>query len=229
MKKILMGLAPLLAVAAFAVMPAMASAANEHYGTCVSGAAEEHPPCPEGEKTFTAFPELTPVFVKTEKAFGTGNFVLTNVKTTAKIECEGLIDQGELENIEAKGFSYERLVFHHCFTLFETKKCRVSTAGAGSGVIVGIVSDEVLAGGLTVKVNIVRGFNLVFSGPPPAGCPAAGTAVGKVAGTTTGAQARGSNVLKFAATTGLTINGEEATITGSDETYTDGGRPVVID
>jgi Ni,Fe-hydrogenase III small subunit len=33
MKKIIMGLAPLLAVAAFAVMPAMASAATTH-GTC---------------------------------------------------------------------------------------------------------------------------------------------------------------------------------------------------
>jgi hypothetical protein len=226
MKKILMGLAPLLVVAAFAVMPAMASAANEHYGVCEVGGTHSAE-CPEGEKAFVAFPELTPFFIKTEKTFNSGPFIL-KAAGGGVIECEGLINQGEVENVAGIGISYERLVFHHCFTIFETKKCKVNTAGSGVGVIVGLVTDEVIAGGLGVKITVVRGFAIRFSGVP-AGCPAAGTAVGTVTGSATGTQARGSNDLVFSKTKGFKLGAEETEITGNVETYTDGGRPVVID
>jgi hypothetical protein len=224
-KKHLIGVAPMLAVAVFALMPTMASAATI-YGTCVPGeprAAE----CPEGEKAFVAFPELTPVNIKTEKTFNSGNFIL-KAAGGGVIECEGLINQGEVENVAGIGISYERLVFHHCFTIFETKKCKVNTAGSGVGVIVGLVTDEVIAGGLGVKITVVRGFAIRFSGVP-AGCPAAGTAVGTVTGSATGTQARGSNDLVFSKTKGFKLGAEETEITGNVETYTDGGRPVVID
>jgi hypothetical protein len=227
-KKLMLGLAPLLVVAAFAVMPAMASAAHEAYGTCELGGVEEHPPCPEGEKKFTAFVNGTSVKVLTEKTFEGGPFILKDEKTKAVIECEDLKDSGTVENKEGIGNSKETLLFTRCFTLVETKKCRVNTAGAGRGVIVANVTNKVLAGGLTVEVKVTGSIVIVFSGPPPVGCPASGTAVGTVTGSVTGTQARGANDLVFAAAKGLKLGTDETELTGNDETYTETGKPVVI-
>jgi hypothetical protein len=228
-KKILMGLAPLLAVTAFAVMPAMASAANEAYGTCEPGAPETHPPCPEGEKTFTAFANGTPVKVLSEKTFGGGNFILKGA-AGGVIECQDLKDSGTDENVLGVGNSKETLLFLRCSTKVSTLTCRVNTVGAGAGVIHTEVTNKVLAGGLTVEIKLpVAGVAIVFSGPPPTGCPAAGTALGTVTGSITGTQARGSNDLVFNKTKGLLFKGEESELTGNDETYTEAGKPVVID
>jgi len=225
-KKILIGLAPLLAVAAFAVMPAFAQAQTRAYGTCETGEPQEFPPCPEGERNFAAF--TTTVKVRDEKAIGSGNFILTDTVTGAKVECETFKSFGTDKNVGGVGMSEDTLIFDHCFTLVGTTKCKVNTAGAGAGVIVGVVTDEVLAGGVTVKIKIKSGFALVFSGVP-AGCPASGTVIGTVTGTATGAQAAGSNVLVFTAATGLLLKGDASTITGSSETYTEGtDKPVVI-
>jgi hypothetical protein len=224
-KKILIGLAPLLAVAAFAVMPAFAQAQTRAYGTCETGEPQEFPPCPEGEKKFTAF--TTTVKVRDEKAIGSGNFILTDTVTGAKVECETFKSFGTDKNVGGVGMSEDTLIFDHCF-LAGTTKCKVNTAGAGAGVIVGVVTDEVLAGGVTVKIKIKSGFTLVFSGVP-AGCPASGTVIGTVTGTATGAQAAGSNVLVFTAAPGLLLGKDASTITGSSETYTEGtDKPVVI-
>jgi hypothetical protein len=226
-KKILIGLAPLLAVAAFAVMPAFAQAQTRAYGTCETGEPQEFPPCPEGEKKFTAF--TTTVKVRDEKAIGSGNFILTDTVTGAKVECETFKSFGTDKNVGGVGMSEDTLIFDHCFTLFEGKKCKVNTAGAGAGVIAGVVTDEVLAGGVTVKIKIKSGFKLVFSGPPPVGCLPTGTVIGTVTGTATGAQAAGGNVLVFAAAPGLLLGTDASTITGSSETYTEGtDKPVVI-
>jgi len=228
MKKLMLGLVPLFAVAAFAVMPAMASAATTAYGTCepTSAATETHPPCPEGEKNFVAFPNGTSVKVVSEKTLGGKNFILEVVKTKAKIECEDLKDVGTFENIAGVGNSKETLIFTHCFTLFETKKCRVNTTKAGAGLIVGTVTDKVLTE-TTVQITVTGGFAIKFSGSPT-GCPPTGTAIGTVKGKTTGTQATGSNDLVFSAATGLELEAEPATLTGNDETYTEEGEPVVI-
>jgi hypothetical protein len=227
-RKLLLMVAPVLVLAAFSVMPAMASAANEHYGTCETGGTEEHPPCPAGEKKFTAFKESEKVKVLSEKTFGGGNFILKDEKTKAVIECEDLKDSGTVENVGGIGKSTETLLFVRCTTAVSTLKCPVNTAGAGSGVIVAHVTNEVLAGGLTVKITLTNNVVIVTSGPPPAGCPA-GTAVGTVKGSVTGTQARGSNDLVFKEAKGLKFNEEESELTGNDETYTETGKPVVID
>lgn len=223
MKKLMIGLAPLLAVAAFAVMPAMASAATT-YGTCETGGVEEHPPCPAGEKKFTAFTAATEVI--SEKALGTGNFVLKS--GTAVIECETFIDSGSDENVSGVGKSTDKLIFNHCFFVFETKKCPVGTAGAGSGVIFVSATDKVKSE-TEVEITLPTAVTVVFSGPPPAGCPAAGTEIGKITGSIVGKQAAGTNILVFNKTAGLLFNGAASELTGSDETYTKNtGKPVVI-
>jgi len=229
-RKLLLMLTPVLVLAAFSVMPAFAQAETKAYGTCSPGEPQELLHCPEGEKTFTAFANETPVKVLGKKAIGSGNFILTDTVNGAKVECEGLINSGKVENkgTPAVGNSTETLVFHHCSTKVETLKCRVNTAGAGAGVIVGIVTTKVITE-TTVKATVTSGFAIVFSGPPHAGCPAAGTVVGTVTGSATGTQAAGSNELVFTAATGLKLASEAATITGSDETYTrEEGKPVVI-
>jgi hypothetical protein len=223
-KKILIGLAPLLAVAAFAVMPAMASATTA-YGTCEVGQPETSPPCPEGEKNFTAF--TTTVKVLDQKALGNGNFILKDEKTGAVIECEGLISNGTDKNTAGVGESAETLSFHHCFTIVEGKRCKMSTVGDGAGSIVGTVTDKVITE-TTVTVTVTGGFALVFSGPPPTGCPKTGTVIGTVTGSATGTQAKGSNVLEFSKTKGFKLGTDGTEFTGSVETYTEAGRPVVI-
>ena len=228
-KKLLLSIAPVLVLASFAVMPAFAQAQTTAYGTCETGEPQEFPPCPEGEKKFKAF-TTTPVKVVDQKAIGNGNFILTDKVTGGKIECEGLISTGTDKNTAGVGESAETLSFHHCFTIFEGKRCRVSTVGAGGSSIVGTVTDKVLAGGLTVQITVTGGFALVFSGPPPTGCLPFGTKIGTVTGKATGAQAAGSNVLEFTKTKGLKLNlTDETEFTGSVETYTEGtDKPVVI-
>jgi hypothetical protein len=225
-RKLLLMLTPMLAVAAFAVVPVFAQAETKTYGTCSLGAPQEPLHCPEGEKTFTAFANETPVKILGQKALGSGNFILT-MAAGAKIECESLIDFGEDENIGGVGNSKATLSFHHCFTIFEGLKCKINTTGAGAGVVVGVVTAKVITE-TTVKVTVTSGFALRISGPPPAGCPAAGTTIGTITGSATGTQAKGSNALVFAAATGLKLNGEASTITGSNETFTEAGEPVVI-
>jgi hypothetical protein len=228
-RKLILMVAPVLMLAAFSVMPTMASAANEAYGVCELGGTHTAE-CPAGEKKFTAFANGTPVKVLSEKTFKGGNFILKDEKTKAIIECEDLKDSGTFENLAGVGNSKETLLFIRCTTAVGELKCPVNTAGAGSGVIHAEVTNKVLAGGLTVEIKVpAAGIVLVFSGPPPTGCPASGTAAGTVTGSTTGTQARGSNDLVFAASKGLKFNGEESELTGNDETYTETGKPVVID
>lgn len=223
-KKLMIGLAPLLGVAAFAVMPALAQAETKAYGTCVNTteALEEHPPCPVGEKTFTAFGNGTPVKVLTEKTYNGGNFILKAPSGT--IECEDLKDSGTVENVAGVGNSKETLIFTHC----SAGGCRVQTAGAGAGVIRTEVTDKVLTE-TTVEIKVpAAGIVIVFSGSP-GGCPEPGKEVGKVTGSVIGSQAKGSNDLVFAAAKGLKFKGEESELTGNDETYTEAtGKPVVI-
>ncbi len=190
-KTILMSVAPLLAVAAFAIAPAAASAVTT-YGTCASGTHSAN--CPAGEK-YTAFTAVTKV--RDKKAAGSGNFILTTAAGT--IECTAVFSAGTDENVGTVGHSKDTLIFEGCTTKFETATCKVATGG--SKVITGEVTDEVTSE-TTVKITVTGGFEINFQGNE-AGCPPENTEVGTVTGTATGTQAKATNVLVFAAATGL--------------------------
>jgi hypothetical protein len=221
MRKIMLGMAPLLAVAAFAIAPAAASAVTT-YGTCAAG-----PPhsanCP-GTEDFTAFPEFEHVSVLSKKATGSGNFILENEAKTADIECSTFSDSGYVRNVVLVGHSVEFLVFDGCkgSGAFE-KKCSAINA-KNNNEIEGFVSNEVLTE-TTVKITIESGFNvkcLEKEGKKEE------EELGNVTGTATGTQTKATNVLKFAKATGLKFAGEPATITGEDELETTSGKKVFI-
>jgi hypothetical protein len=212
-RKILLSIAPVLALAIFAVIPAFAQAATTEYGTITAG-------------KFTPFTTPTKV---TSKKSGTGKFIL-KAASGAVIECDSFSDTGTFENKAGVGTSKDTLTFDHCVAVLSpTLSCPVQTAGSGSGNIIGAVTDKVLTE-TTVQITVTPpGIKIVFTGPPPTGCPAAGTVVGTVTGSTTGTQAVGSNILVFNKAKGLKLETEETELTGSNETFTEvGGKPVVI-
>jgi hypothetical protein len=203
MKKLMLGLVPLLAVAAFAAMPAMAAASTTEYGT--------------GTTPFTKATEVT--------SKGT-TFKL--IASGEEIECKALSDTGTDENVSGVGKSTkETLTFSECkINTGALKGCEVAST-ATTKTIVGAITNEVKSA-TEVEIKVTApGFAIVTTGSP-AGCPK-GTSVGTVEGHATGKQAAGSNVLVFSAATGLTLSGEAATITGEDATVTKtGSKPVVI-
>jgi len=230
-RKLLLMLTPVLVLAAFSVMPAFAQAETKAYGTCAFGAPQELLHCPEGEKKFTAFANGTPVEVLTEKAFGSGDFVFSGERG-GKFECTDLLNSGTVENVAGVGHSKETLTFHNCFMVVEAQKCKLNSPGAGRGVIAPPVTEEVTAEH-TVKVS-VSGVDIVLSGAPPSYCTPAGYSVGSLVGgrVVSGTQAAGSNVLVFSNAKGLEAGGlyfgGAGTISLSLETYTEEGKPVVI-
>lgn len=222
-KKLLLSLAPLFAVVAFAVTPAIAQA-QLTYGACAPSATPS-PNCPAGEE-FIAFKTGTAVKVTSKKVPGSGNYKL--VAEAGTIECTSLVDKGTVTNKliggVLTGTSVLTLEFDGCTFM----GCPVQTAGSGAGniVIVGVKDQVITATTVTVTLP-TGGVVIVFSGPPPTGCPAAGTTLGTISGSTTGTQAAKTNILTFAAATGLLFNGKPATITGEDEVETETGAKKV--
>jgi len=207
-KKLLTGLAPLLGVAVFAVMPAAASAITT-YGTCAPGTRSAN--CPTGEK-FTPFAKRVEIKVVSFSTAGTV-FTLENEAKTADIECKGLSNRGHVENVVGVGKSLLKVILVECTGSGELTACEIN---APSTAIAGNVSGEVITA-TTVKVKIVNGFNVK--------CGA--TELGNVTGEATGTEAGASNVVTFTKATGLKVAGVGATITGSDELYTEEGlKPV---
>jgi len=208
-KKLMMSIAPVLVIAAFAVMPAMASANTEAYGTVTGG-------------VFTPF--AGPTNVLSEKTPGSGNFVLKTAGGGV-IECATFEDKGVNENVGGVGMSKDALVFDDC----------VVAAGPAAGCevanIEGTVENEVLAGGVKVGIFNLVGFVVSLTGKP-VGCPEGiigQVTLEKEATEVVGNQAEGSNALVFEEAPGLEFNKEKATITGSDSTVTEvGGEPVLI-
>jgi hypothetical protein len=225
MRKLILGLVPLLAVVAFAAMPAMASANTREYGTCetTTKALQEHPPCGENERHFKAFGAGEKIKVISEKAAGTGKFILE--ASGEVIECESLNDEGTVENVGGIGKSH--------FTSLLFDKCKVAT-GALKGCLLnnieGSVEDEVLAGGEEVAIFNLKGF-VVETSSKPAGCP--DESLGAVTLTEgkqlIGKEAPGSNHLVFSKAPNLKFLGEEAFLTGTDATTrASNGKPVYI-
>jgi hypothetical protein len=206
MRKFILGAAPLLAVAAFAIVPAAASAVTT-YGTCAGTGTSSN--CPSGQK-FTAFTAVTKVI--SYNPAGT-TFKLENEAKTAGIECGYLSDRGTVENVAGVGKSTLKLVFAECKGSGELAACEINPP---SNVITGNVTDEVKTA-TTVEIKITSGgFNVK--------CGA--TELGDVTGSATGTQAARTNRLKFTAASGLAFLGAPATITGEDELYTEvAGKP----
>jgi len=220
-KKLLLSIAPVLALAMFAVMPALAQAQTRAYGTCEAGTHTSE--CPAGETKFKAFANGKAVKVVSKKAAGSGNFILEVEATGEKIECTTFKNKGTVENKAGIGHSTLTLEFDDCTLVTGIGKgCSVQTPKAPKpDEIIGKVTDEVLASGTEVKITVTSGFELETDGEP-ATCPLpAGTPLGTVKGTATGTQAAGSNVLVFTKAKGLFLGTEASNITGSDELETE--------
>jgi len=187
MKKLMLGLAPLLAVAAFAIAPAAASARTD-YGTCgVVGVAS--PQCP-GTEHFTAFGAATKVIDK--KATGSGNFVLEEIIAKTKITCKTLSSIGTDENIGGVGKSTDTLFFDGCE--LSAPACRVNSDGADEGDIIVEVTNEVV-GAEEVKVTLTTGVPLEIPGTQ-AGCVPR-TELGEVTGAVTGTQKKSKPIFSY--------------------------------
>jgi hypothetical protein len=216
MKKLLLGVAPLLAVIAFAAMPALAQAETKAYGICEAekGHAKEGP-CAVEEK-FKAFTEFKHEEVRNKKV--STLFVLESA-SKAGIECKSYKSIGYNWNVGGVGMSEESLNYDECVPNATLKlKCEAVNA-KNNHEIQGSVTNEVTKE-TTVKVTISEGFNVK--------CLEKGTEVelGNVTGAVTGTQT--GAVLKFAKATGLTFAGEASTITGESETETIEGKKKVF-
>jgi hypothetical protein len=217
MKKLMLGLAPLLLVAAFAAMPAMAQAETKEYGTCEKGTPETKPPCAAGEK-FVPFGEKRVKVMSKNKAGSV--FVLENEAKTADIECSKLQDAGFAWNIKKVGHDHEILVFEECKgsgALKEVCTAANINTSTGAGIIEGVITSENISETET-KITIESGFEIVCGT----------TSFGKVTGSATGKVEKSTNVLKFSKATGLEFNKEKSTITGEDELETQTGGKIFI-
>ncbi|MGO9322414.1 MAG: hypothetical protein ACLQBY_16655 [Solirubrobacteraceae bacterium] len=217
MKKLLISLAPLLAVVAFAVMPAMAQAETRSYGTCATGTPETKPPCKTGEH-FTPFAEG--VRIPVVSTIVSANFVLENEAETAGITCTTFENAGFVWNTAGDiGHSHLILVFDGCTgsgTLATV--CKAPNIPNGNGIIEGVVTDEVISE-TEVEVTIESGFNV------KCGTTELGDVTGKVKGTVVASK---GYELEFVKAKGLLFAGEKSTITGTDATETTSGKKVYI-
>lgn len=148
MKKLMLGAVPLMAAMAFAVMPAMASAATLQYGTCAAtktGEKETKPPC-KAKETFHPFTAATKV---TDSKVST-SFVLegeNEKKEKSGITCTTFSSKGTYSNKEnAKkelvGESVDELTFDGCTGTGGLAGCEINPP---SHEITGTVDDIVLS------------------------------------------------------------------------------------
>jgi hypothetical protein len=230
-KKLYAAFVPLLAIAAFMVVPTIAQAETKQYGTCKKGVPHTAN-CPTSE----GFVEFTDGVAVNVVSKGATNFVLVDEVTGATITCTTFSDEGTVTNVLVGGVSVGtsklHLEFDHC-TITAAPAfpalvgCSVKTPGAPSDTIKGNVTDEVKTE-TTVEVAVVNGFELETDGTP-APCPS-GTKLGTVTGKATGTEAKGSNDLVFTNATGLFLGTDKANISGSDVTVTaaEPKEPVLI-
>ena len=216
-KFIFMSLAPVLAVAAFAVMPAMASAATE-YGTCPTKVAPAtSPPCNATYK-LAPFTEGETWSVAGKKVASTAAFQLVNEEKTAGLECGGYKTYGFDVNVGGVGTSRQTLFYSKCKGILGLAGCVPNNGTTtGGGPITGEITTK-LNGTEEEDVSIVAGgFQTfcVFPGPVQQN-------LGGVTGLVKGkrlAPPKGQEV-EFNETPGLKFAGKNATITGTVETST---------
>jgi hypothetical protein len=219
MKKLILGAAPVLAVMAFAVMPAMAQAETKEYGTCgATGTVKAVPPCKVGEEFFTPFKVATKVI---DKKHGTKPLVLENKAKTADISCTTFSSAGTYENKEKVGHSTDKLTFDGCTGSGAFEGCEVNPKT--NHEITGEITDVVVTE-KTVKIEVVKGFDVIVvcSGIEKNLGEVTGSAVAKVEGDVSKFQ---NNPEEF----NLVFAGEKSKIEGEAETVTEAGsKPVVI-
>ncbi len=205
-------LTAVLAVVAFAVVPAMASAATREYGTCASKVLPEtKPPCAAKYK-FTAFKEGEAIPVLNKNVALTGKFILQNEAEPANgIECEKLSGQGILINLGGVGHSESTLIFEKCKGTGALAFCNAGKIN-GSEKIEGIVSDEVNAAGED-EVTVQGGFNIACEISPGSFLD-----LGGVTGGVTGQEVPGKGYeTNFNKAKGEIFAGEPSTQTGTSE------------
>jgi len=204
-------LTAVLAVAAFAVMPAMASAATREYGTCAKAAPETKPPCGAKYK-FTPFAEGTAIPVLTKNVTGTGEFIFQFESTPANgWECEKLSGQGILINLGGIGHSESTLVFEKCKGTGAYAFCNTGKIN-GSEKIEGLVSDEINAAGED-EVTIRAGFNIACEVSPNSYLD-----LGGPTGGLTGQEVPGKGyATNFNKAKGEIFGAEAMTVTGTSE------------
>jgi hypothetical protein len=202
-KKALAVLAPLLAIVAFAAIPAFAQAATREYGT------------ENAKGVFKAFAEGKKEKVTLSKASAV--FTLENEAETADIECSTFESEKYIEtNTGGIGHSEGTLIFDDCEGTGELAGC-IPNEATTPGEIIGKITDEVDASGTEVTITIVSGFDVNCFGVD----------LGTVTGKATGSQPAKSNVVTFTKAPGLKFLGQNSTITGASEAFK-GTKGVVI-
>jgi hypothetical protein len=203
MRKLMLRLAPLLAVAAFVAAPAAAQARTT-YGTETGG-------------IFTPFPGEARVSV-----FGTkisAQFIIENEAQTFGWKCSEASVSGLDWNVAGLGHGSELVAFEGCKGVggLETT-CGGTNIPNGNGIIEGEVTDEV-ATETTVKHVIQNGFQITCGS----------TNLGRPTGSFTGNQSKKSGILRFLKAGGILFAGEKMTITGEEETrQVESNKAVVI-
>ena len=153
-KKILLSIAPILVLAALAVAPSMAGAAE--YGTCAKGTPENKPPCLAGEK-FTPFPAGTSEKIVIKKVPGSSPFFIENDSKSRGIRCETLSGKGTVENVEGRGVHREEWSFGGC-----TPKALAGCTEINPKThqeIIGDVNGNILSN-KKIEVHIESGFDV---------------------------------------------------------------------
>jgi hypothetical protein len=217
MRKLVLGLVSLLAVAALAVVPAMASASTREYGTCE--AAEGHAkegPCKAGEK-FSLFTEAHVA-------------VTGKLKGVLRLEVRGL-EGIECKTLSAIGYDWNRAGVGHGQTIYAFEgcvgvgllheACGASKPLNGDGIWEGTFTNEVSSGGLSVKLvpPLGEAFDMICGEYD----------FGAITGSTTGSQPEGSNVLHFSRVGSLKAFWDEETeLTAEIEFETLAGKKVYI-
>jgi hypothetical protein len=218
----------ILAVAAFAVVPAIASA--HEYGNCnKTGATGVHPPCTASGKVFTPLTggaTGTAIITKGDP----GDFFLKNETTPAnKIKCEKESGQGVEINSGGTGTGAEVATFEKCKGEGALAFCETPVSGTaqkinGTEKIIGAVEFFASGPGETT-VNIVPGsFEVACTGGVPESTVNLGTVTGSITGK---AVALKPYELFFNEAGGLKFAGEGSDQTGTqenEEAFKPGGK-----
>jgi hypothetical protein len=204
MRKLMLAFAPLLVLVAVAATPALAQANTRQYGT-------------EAKGVFTAFTKAEKITdAKVSKDY-------TLAGEAGGVECSTFSSKGTDENVTKENAKKEKVKVGKSLDTLTFDDC-VGTGGLagctpnGTGIIEGEVENEVIESGLGVEIKILKGFTVECKG----------ILTSAVTGDATGTQAEKSNILKFAASTGLTFAGKAATITGESSTITETGAKSVV-
>lgn len=214
-RKIYAMLLPVLAVVAFAAVPAVASA-SKVYGAC--GGAGSSVQCPTGQ----AFTEFTLFGESVAAKKMSTSFVLKAGEES--ITCTALVGGGAMwnEGSPTVGHSHIVLRFGKCTAAGAVlgAACTAAKPINGNETIEGVVTDTVTKEGnpANVTIKIESGF--------PVEC--GGTLIGTVSGTAVGEQAEKKSILAFSGASGLSFAGKASTITGEVEFLTVGGLKVYI-